>query len=259
LFVKGYDNKLAKITLSDTLLSQDDLKVLAKLPVLRCVRIQHIACTENMLTFKKDEFICLKYLLVEGKDLTNITFEDSSARELEKMVLSFTSTGSISGVDRLPKLEELELNNSFCGRLLSSFDNAAKIAKLTLRGTEIEPDALQILTKKPNIRCLVLLDKSFGGRQNETIFTLRKDEFLWLNLLVVNCSAITNIVFTSGSAPRLEKIVWSSSTCLSGIGELPRLKELEFKGAQVPGEVRKAIEKHKNNPSLKLNGPEKED
>jgi len=37
------------------------------------------------------------------------------------------------------------------------------------------------------------------------------------------------------------------------------LKELEFNGAQVPDEVRKAIEKHKNNPSLKLNGPEKED
>ena len=263
LFVNGCDNKFAKVTLSGTRVSQDDLEVvLAKLPMLRCVRLQDITCTDTehklMLTFKKEEFICLKYLLVEGSDLTKITFEEGSACELEKMVLSFTSAGSISGLDRLPKLEELELSNSFCGRLLSSFDNAAQIAKLTLRGTEIGPDALQILTKNPNIRCLVLLDKSFGGRQNKIIF--KKDEFLWLNLLVVNCSAITNIVFTSGSAPRLEKIVWSSSTSLSSIDKLPRLKELEFKGDQaVPDEMIEAIDKHQNKPILKLNGPETQD
>lgn len=260
LFMKGgSDNKLAKVTLSDTLLSQDDLDVLAKLPNLRCVRLQHITSTdtENMLTFKKEEFIHLKYLLVEGPYLTNITFQEGSACELEKMVLSFTSTGSISGVDLLPKLEELELNNDFCGRLLSSFDNAAKIAKLTLRGTEIEPDTLQILTKKPNIRCLVLLEKSFGGRNNEIIF--KKDEFLWLNRLVVNCSAITNIVFTRGSAPRLEKIVWSSSTSLSSINELPRLKELEFNGGQVPHVVKEASKNHKNKPTLIHNKPEIQD
>ncbi|KAF7043580.1 hypothetical protein CFC21_052913 [Triticum aestivum] len=257
LFIKGDKNELAKVTLCHTLLSQDDLKVLAKLPKLRCIRLQHIACTESMLNFKKDEFRCLKYLLVEGSALTNITFEHGAAKELEKMVLSFTGIGSISGVDFLPKFKELEMNNSFCGSLLSSFDNAKQIAKLTLCGTLLEQDALQLLTKKPNIRCLVLLDESFGGTQNE--ITLEKDEFLWLNLLVVDCSAITKIVFNSGSAPRLEKIVWSSSTSLSGIDKPPRLKELEFNGDQVPDEVMEAIKNHKNNPSLKLNGPETQD
>jgi hypothetical protein len=253
LYIKGGKNKLAKVTLCQTVVSQDDLKILAKLPKLRCVRLQHIVCTENMLNFEDGEFICLKYLLVEGSNLTNITFEDGAASELEKMVLSITSVCSISGVDYLPKLKELELNNSFCGSLLSSFDNATQIAKLTLRGTLLEQDALQLLTKKKNIRSLVLLDKSFGGTQNE--ITLEKDVFLWLNLLEVHCSAITKIVFTCGSAPRLEKIVWSSSTSLSGINNLPRLKELEFMGDQVPDEVREAIEEHENEPSLKLNEP----
>jgi hypothetical protein len=257
LFIKGDRNKLAKITLCSTLLSQDDLKVLAKLPMLQCVRLQHVVCTEHTLTFKKDEFICLKYLLVEGSDLTNITFEDGSACELEKMVLSFTSTGSISGVKLLPKLVELEWNNTFCSRLLSSFDNAKRIAKLTLRGTELEQDALQMIAKKQSIRCLVLLDKSFGGIRNE--ITLNRAEFLWLNLLVVECSAVTKIVFTSGSAPRLEKIVWSSCTSLSGIDKLPRLKELGFKGDQVPDEVRQAIKTHEKKPSLKLIGSEIQD
>ncbi|KAF8673456.1 hypothetical protein HU200_049024 [Digitaria exilis] len=257
LFIKGDKNKLAKITLSGTLLTQNDLEVLAKLPMLQCVRLQHVVCTEHMLTFKKDEFICLKYLLLEGSSLTNITFEDESARNLEKMVLSFTSAGFISGVELLPKLEELELNNTFCGRLLSSFDNAKQIAKLTLRGTEIEQDALQIITKKRSIRCLVLLDKSFGGRQNE--ITFKENEFLWLNLLVVDCSAVTKIIFTSGSAPRLEKIIWSSFTSLSGIDKLPRLKELEFNGSHVPDGLIEAIKKHKKEPRLKLNEPETQD
>ncbi|XP_048565797.1 uncharacterized protein LOC125545802 [Triticum urartu] len=257
LFIKSDNNKLAKITLGHTLLSQDDLKVLAKLPKLRCVRLQHIACTEHMLNFKDGEFRCLKYLVVEGSDLTNIIFEDGAASELEKMVLSITSICSISGVEYLAKLKELELNSSFCSSLLSSFDKAKHIAKLTLRGTLLEQAALQLLTKKPNIRCLMLLENSFSGTENE--ITLEKDEFLWLNLLVVDCSAIAKIVFNSGSASRLEKIVWSSSTSLSGIDKLPKLKELEFKGDQVPPEVREAIENHKNKPSLKLNGPESQD
>ncbi|KAE8810315.1 Disease resistance protein RPM1 [Hordeum vulgare] len=254
LFIKGDKKDLAKVTLCYTLLSQEDLEVLAKLPKLRFVKLQHIVCTEHVLNFKEGEFRCLKYLVVEGSDLTDITFKVGAASELEKMVLSITSICSISGVDHLPNLKELELNSSFCGSLLSSFDNATHIAKLTLCGTLLEQDALQLLTKKSNIRSLVLLDKSFTGSQNE--ITLKKDEFLWLNLLVVDCSAITKIVFDSGCAPRLEKIVWSSSTSLSGIDKLPRLKDLEFKGDQVLPEVREAIENHKNKPSFKFSGQE---
>jgi hypothetical protein len=257
LYIKGDKIKLAKVTLCHTVLSQDDLKILGKLPRLRCVRLQHIVCTEHILNFKDGEFKSLKYLLVEGSNLTDITFENGAANELEKMVLSITSICSISGVDCLPKLKELVLNNSYCGRLLSSFDNATQLAKLTLCGTLLEQDALQLLANKRNIRSLVLLDKAVGGTQND--ITLEKDDFLWLNLLEVHCSAITKMVFTCGSAPRLEKIVWSSSTSLSGIDELPRLKELEFTGDQVPDDMTKDIEKHKNKPSLKLNGPETQD
>lgn len=112
LLTKGGNNKLAKVTLSNTPLNQDDLEVLAKLPKLQCVRLRHISCIVSELIFKEDDFKCLKYLLIEGFNLTNITFEDGSACELEKMVLSSTSIESISGVDGLPKFEELELNNS---------------------------------------------------------------------------------------------------------------------------------------------------
>ncbi|KAF8692476.1 hypothetical protein HU200_039573 [Digitaria exilis] len=250
VITKGDNDKLAKVTLSRTLLNEDGMDILAKLPKLQCVRLRHITFTEHMLNFKKGEFRCLKYLLVEDSDLTNITFEDGAAHELEKIVLSSTSTMSVSGAGKLPKLEELELNISDSGgRLLSSFDNAKQIAKLTLRGAFPKQDALKVLAKKPNLRCLVLMDVSFDGTHNE--ITLGKDEFIWLNLLVVDCSSTAKIVFTNGSAPRLEKITWSSATSLSGIDNLPRLKELEFKGISVPKELKETIKKHQNKPSLK--------
>lgn len=260
VITKGGNDRLAKITLSSTPLNQDDLNILARLPMLQCLRLRNIACTEGMLTFKEDEFKCLKYLLVEGSDLTNINFEDGAAYKLEKIALSFTSAGSVSGVENLPIFQELELRNSFCGRLLSdSFDGAKQIAKLTLSGTLLEPAVIQVLAKKPNIRCLLLLGKSFYGSQNHIIF--KKDEFVRLDLLVVGCSSITAIVFTSGSAPRLEKIIWSSHTSVSGINKLPRLKELEFKGDNIyiPDEMKEAIKNHKNKPSLKCSGAETQD
>ncbi|BAF28578.1 uncharacterized protein [Oryza sativa Japonica Group] len=248
LLTKGGNKKLAKVTLSNTPLNQDDLKFFAQLPMLQCVRLRHISCTESVLNFKKDDFKCLKYLLIEGSNLTNITFEDEAACELEKMVLSSTCIESISGVHGLPKFEELELNSSSCGRLLSScFYNVERIAKLTLRGTLLKQGDLRIIARELNICCLVLLENSFDISQNQ--ITFEKEEFIWLKLLSVDCSTITKINFITGSAPRLKKIVWSSFTSLSGINNLPRLKELEFNGYSVPNDVEEAI---KNNKSINL-------
>jgi hypothetical protein len=98
------------------------------------------------------------------------------------------------------------------------------------------------MTKKTNMRSLVL--KSCDISQNKITFT--KVGFPKLNLLVVDCPNITDIIFTFGSAPKLEKIIWSSSTSLLGINKLPRLKEVEFNGDIVPNVVKEAIEKLKD-------------
>ncbi|KAL6624316.1 hypothetical protein ACP70R_031637 [Stipagrostis hirtigluma subsp. patula] len=233
LFAKDANNKLVKVTLSSTSLNQDNLKVLAKLPNLQFVRLRHISSTQSILTIEEEEFKTLNYLLVEGSNFTKIIFEGQAARELKKMVLSFTNIEFVSGVGSLQKLEEVELSisgsNSNNGGLLSSFKNAKQIAKLTLHGTSLEQGGLQI--------------------QNQ--ITFNKDEFPKLKLLIVDCSAITEIVFTNGSAPKLEKIVWSSFTSLSVIDNLPRLKELEFRGDHVPQEMKEAIQEHKNKPNFK--------
>nr|TKW24362.1 hypothetical protein SEVIR_3G047500v2 [Setaria viridis] len=199
-----YGDCLVKVTLSRASLNHDELNILAKLPMLSCVRLRHIVCAQRKVSFKENEFQKLKYFLVEGSNITDINFQHRAVLELEKIVLS--STGylkSLSGVNHHRKLKELELNNS--SRLLSLLDSAEKIAKLTLRGTFLMQHDLKILGKKPNMRCLVLLDKSCAQRE----LTFNKDEFPKLNILIVCCPNITKINFTNRSALKLEKIAWT--------------------------------------------------
>ncbi|CAL4910548.1 unnamed protein product [Urochloa decumbens] len=235
--------RLAKVILTRTWLDRDDMQVLAKLPKLRCVKFRYIACTETMLAFKENEFQNLEYFLVEGSNWTEIIFEDGAARELKKIVLCFTNIVSVTGGAGLTKLEELELKNNRSGRLFSSFENAKQITKLTLRGTLPELDCLQILAKKPNIRSLVLLEKSCA----KSNLTFNEGDFPKLIFLTIDCSDITEINFTSKSALQLEKIVWTFTKLesLSGINNLPQLKELEFNGCSIPTVVEEAIKKHK--------------
>ncbi|EES14409.2 hypothetical protein SORBI_3007G016200 [Sorghum bicolor] len=229
LFIKDANNNLVKVTLSSTSLNKNNLEDLAKLPKLQFIRLCLITDIES-LDFKKEEFKCLKYLLVEGSSFTKISFEDEAACMLEKMALSLTNIESVSGVDGLKNLGEVELRMSSSNKkkndtLLSSFNNGKQtMAMLAIVSTSLEQ----------------------GDKETQNMITFNEGEFQKLKLLTVDCTATTKVIFTSGSAPKLEKIVWSSSTSLSGINNLPKLKELEFNGDPVPDVVKEAIENHKN-------------
>ncbi|GJN36205.1 hypothetical protein PR202_gb25045 [Eleusine coracana subsp. coracana] len=182
--------QLTKVTLNNTRLGQKDQDILADLPTLHYLRLRYEAYDESTLTFKKKKFRNLKYLLVEGSNITDISF-DGGALELEKIVLTFTSL-KLTGVQNLTKLWELELNNNTSTNittttttsnfLLSIFkDSIPNIAKLTLRGTLLKQDDLRDFAKESNICCLMLLDKSYVERQ----LNFNKDEFPTLNLLIL--------------------------------------------------------------------------
>ncbi|CAM0878404.1 unnamed protein product [Alopecurus aequalis] len=243
-------NQLAKVTLSCTFLSQEHLKVLARLENLRCVKLRHNACNKGKLTFNKGEFKNLNKFLVEGNNMTEITFDNEAASNLEKIVLSRTNIVSISGVSCLQKLEELELNNiKNKGVLHSLLVNAKHITRVTLRDTLLEQGDVEILARKQKMRYLALLGKFYNG--SHLIF---KDEFQNLNLLIVDSSNITEISFTNNSSPNLEKIVWSFKEIVSlcGIDKLTALKELELNGDSVPNKVEEDIKKLKNNLDYKV-------
>ncbi|TVU24935.1 hypothetical protein EJB05_27405, partial [Eragrostis curvula] len=235
-------SELAKVSLSRTSLNQESFSVISEIPKLRCVRLRHNGYTEDVLMVKKDEFQNLNYFLVEGPNMDAIIFQNGAAPQLEKIVLSFTNISSISGVDHLPKLKEVELNGNKI--LLSLFYTANQITKVTLRGTMLKEVDLQVLARKPNMSYLVLLDRSFG----EEKLAFNKDEFPKLRLLIVKCSTVTQVSFSDGSASWLQKIVWSFTKMesLSGISNLRKLKEVELNGDLVPNEVKEAIRNHTN-------------
>ncbi|CAO2149977.1 unnamed protein product [Urochloa humidicola] len=103
-------NQLSKITLRGTCLGADDIHVLGKLKMLRCLRLRQKSYTESKLSFKVDEFQRLRFLIIEGTDITNITFDAGEAPKLEMIIWSFSTLEALSGVSHLPKLKKLELN-----------------------------------------------------------------------------------------------------------------------------------------------------
>ncbi|KAG2598118.1 hypothetical protein PVAP13_5KG299707 [Panicum virgatum] len=103
---------LSKITLQNTFLGEDAVHVLGKLRMLRCLRLLHKSYTESKLQFRADEFQRLRFLVVEGSDITGIIFDTGAAPKLEMMIWSFAALEalSLSGVENLYRLKKLELN-----------------------------------------------------------------------------------------------------------------------------------------------------
>ncbi|KAG8090048.1 hypothetical protein GUJ93_ZPchr0011g27585 [Zizania palustris] len=205
------------------------------------------ATTNSLLAFRKEEFKHLELLLIDAQLDTDIIFEDGAAPELWKIILlNLENISSLHGVSHLPRLSELELkgNNKIILLSLLEQKNTDLVSKVTLHGTKVKKDDLQVLAKKQNMHCLVLLDESYEDEDSQLSF--KKDEFPMLKLLIVNCRAIENISFTDGAAPKLQKITWTFNhmDSLSGIENLPKLKRLVFIGDYIPYQVMDDIKAH---------------
>ncbi|XP_048538658.1 uncharacterized protein LOC125517498 [Triticum urartu] len=104
--------KLAKVTLHNTLLDQDDMESLADLPNLRGLWLCHVNLhTGGKLIIQTNGFQNLKYLAVEGGGITDIDFKPGEAPKLEKLVWHVDGVESLSGINNLPKLKEIMFND----------------------------------------------------------------------------------------------------------------------------------------------------
>ncbi|GJN25762.1 hypothetical protein PR202_gb13633 [Eleusine coracana subsp. coracana] len=107
-------DQLANITLRDTFLGEDAINILGKLRKLCSLKLLHKSYNGHSLNFKAQRFQRLRFLIVEGNDITNISFDDGAAPRSEMLVWSFRTLEALTGVHYLPKLKKLELNGD-CG------------------------------------------------------------------------------------------------------------------------------------------------
>jgi hypothetical protein len=296
---------LAMVTLSGTLLEEESLMALAMLPKLCSVRLRSTAYSKAKLTFSKEEFTQLKYFLVEHPDMTNrktsmtvtdIKFEDGATTELEKIVLCFTNIRSLCGIDKLPKLKELELEanqfllsfsheeaapeqhtenrhdkqNTQNGELKKNIESGApghntedqqsmesraaaeqdtqsrapEESTESRAAAEKDTQSIDLDEQNTNTRATELGTQSRVPEQNperntipeqytESRFTFKKDKFQHLVCFRFKDSKRTNIIFETGAAPELKKIILSlddERSKLTGVSDLPKLNEIELKG-----------------------------
>ncbi|CAN6178891.1 unnamed protein product [Urochloa humidicola] len=165
---------------------------------------------------------CLRSLSIHIK---NISARDVAQAAEEQCINPDTSF-------HLELLERLSISGSTSRELLPLFfkdDHQKLIAKLTLRDTLLDHSTLEAHLKKlSGLQRIKLRYKSYTQRE----LTFKSHVLPKLKFLIVECSTITSIKFHSDAAPKLEKIVWSFTKMesLSGINQLPVLKELVLKG-----------------------------
>lgn len=104
---------LSKITLHMTSITVDDFKILGRLTSLSCLRLQRESCSESTLTLKRDAFQSLKFFDIECSAITSIKFDKEASPVLKKLVWSSTRDQSLSGIEDLPRLQELKLTGIF--------------------------------------------------------------------------------------------------------------------------------------------------
>lgn len=107
-----------------------------------------------------------------------------------------------------------------------------------------------VLGKLLRLHTVVLCYDSY--KDNKLNF--KEKGFGQLELLVIDGSDITKIIFDPAAAPKVEKIVWTSISSrkadMYGIDKLPSLRQIVFTGSFNMDSIKPAMCKNPNNPIL---------
>uniref|UniRef100_A0A0D9YCA8 Uncharacterized protein n=1 Tax=Oryza glumipatula TaxID=40148 RepID=A0A0D9YCA8_9ORYZ len=139
------------------------------------------------------------------------------------------------------------------------------LAKVTLRDTLLDEDALGVLGTLKGLRCLRLRYRSFFAGA----LTFVSGSFPFLTDLVVEDNMLTTFIFRLGASPKLANIVWSfkQMESLTGIKNLGSLKRIELNCLAENGvtneyrPLQQEIKEHPNKPTLvcQLHNPSVDD
>uniref|UniRef100_A0A0E0MHS0 Uncharacterized protein n=1 Tax=Oryza punctata TaxID=4537 RepID=A0A0E0MHS0_ORYPU len=105
-------HQLSKITLHETSITEHVLGILGQLGSLRCLKLQCNSTMGSSLSFRSGAFRNLIALVVQDNNLLDIIFDYGAAPRLERVMLSIAAIDSLSGVQHLQQLKELELHGS---------------------------------------------------------------------------------------------------------------------------------------------------
>ncbi|CAN6195505.1 unnamed protein product [Urochloa humidicola] len=171
--------------------------------------------------------------VADGADMNTTEPTFSAPRSLENLHIS----GKINGLPTW--IKELE-----------------QLSKITLSWTSLGNTDIRILGNLGNLRFIRLGHKSY----TQSNLTFRTG-FQKVEVLVIESSDICNIHFEPKAAPKLEKIIWSSTCKIEtlGIEKLPCLKEIEINGNCEVSRIEKSVGENPNHPKLKYRTPKHED
>ncbi|KAK1696861.1 hypothetical protein QYE76_013558 [Lolium multiflorum] len=148
-------------------------------------------------------------------------------------------------------LEKLSIKGITKG-LPNWIEDLSNLAEVTLRQTSLTD--MGILGKLKGLRCLTLRHESY----TDDDLILKTEEFENIKFLAIEgVSHIKRIVFEPGTAPKLEKIVWTfakmniTKDTIIDLQNLLSLKELEFSGDFNPSDMQLVVAHHKNCPNFK--------
>ncbi|RLM68871.1 hypothetical protein C2845_PM17G03200 [Panicum miliaceum] len=199
-------------------------------------------------------------VVINGKQQANILLQvvGMLSECLMSLSIHISDTGDVPDLNNTPKifspprsLASLSISGKI-GGLPTWVQNIDQLSDITLCETFLSESDISILRALINLRFVRLLSDSYIKN------TLNFDKgFRSLEFLTVQGSKISTIHFGHRVAPKLEKIVWSSTCKMEAlkIDELQGIKEIELHGDYDRDCIRGSIGKNQNNPVLKELNP----
>uniref|UniRef100_J3N9V8 NB-ARC domain-containing protein n=2 Tax=Oryza brachyantha TaxID=4533 RepID=J3N9V8_ORYBR len=190
----------------------------------------------------KQAYLVLKVIGMLNESLRSLSIrlqDDGEVPDLNKTSKLFSPPVSLAS---------LSISGKIAG-LPTWLQKLEQLSDITMCDTSLKHSDVKILGDLLNLRFMRLLGESYNQKE----LTFEKG-FKNLEILIIErSSTISDVHFVQRVAPKLEKIVWSSTCKMENLGihNLRGLKEIELKGNCDLNRIRQSIKANPCHPNLK--------